>query len=446
MSFSPATLHNSLPPAQGVWWVALSGGLDSCVLLHALAALNLPVQLRALHINHQISPNANSWERHCAAISEALGVPFTAVKVEVKNQGRGIEDAAREARYRVFEQYIQPGDTLCTAHHADDQTETLLLRLMRGTGPRGLAAMARSRVLGRGILYRPLLGFTRDALAAYAVAQGLSWVDDESNANDHYDRNYLRNQVMPLLRERWPQFASKWQQTAELCAANEQLIDELAAQDLVLAGLQPEIIGTSLSLPYIQNLSLPRRHNLLRHWLRGQGLDVPEQQHLVQIEQQVLAGRQDAEVQVSWGNLSLRVYQGRVYALPLADLPKPAPADYSHSMGPESAPNLQLPTGMKLKFERCEVASAPMLKADLPDLTLGFRRGGERCKPAGRRHSQTLKRLLQEYQVAPWLRESLPLIYSAGELVAVGDLWVCEGFQTDSGGYRISLHWPGRTA
>ncbi len=444
MSFSPATLHNSLPPAQGVWWVALSGGLDSCVLLHALAALNLPVQLRALHINHQISPNANSWERHCAAISEALGVPFTAVKVEVKNQGRGIEDAAREARYGVFEQYIQPGDTLCTAHHADDQTETLLLRLMRGTGPRGLAAMARSRVLGQGILYRPLLGFTRDALAAYAVAQGLSWVDDESNANDHYDRNYLRNQVMPLLRERWPQFASKWQQTAELCAANEQLIDELAAQDLVLAGLQPEIIGTSLSLPYIQNLSLPRRHNLLRHWLRGQGLEVPEQQHLAQIEQQVLAGRQDAEVQVNWGNVSLRVYQERIYALPLAALPMFVAEGQRISLVPGL--DHALPTGGLLRLSQGELGSSCMLVADLPDLNIRFRRGGERCKPAGRRHSQTLKRLLQEYQVAPWLRESLPLIYSAGELVAVGDLWVCEGFQTDSDGYRISLHWPGRTA
>jgi tRNA(Ile)-lysidine synthase len=444
MSFSPAALQNSLPPAQGVWWIALSGGLDSCVLLHALAALKLPVPLRALHINHQISPNANSWEQHCAAICENLAVPFTVVKVEVKNQGRGIEDAAREARYGVFEQHIQPGDYLFTAHHADDQSETLLLRLMRGTGPRGLAAMARSRELGQGRLFRPLLGFTRDELAAYAVTQGLRWVDDESNANDCYDRNYLRNQVMPLLRERWPHFASKWQQTAELCAANEQLIDELAAQDLALAQLRRETIGTSISLLYIQSLSLPRCRNLLRHWLRGQGLDVPEQQHFVQIEQQVIAGRQDAEVQVNWGNLSLRVYQDRVYALPQADLPKQVPADFSLLIELESA-SLALPTGIQLQFERGEAASVPLLKPDLPDLTLGFRRGGERCKPAGRRHSQTLKRLLQEYQVEPWLRESLPLIYSGDELVAVGDLWVCEGFQTDFGGYRISLRWPGST-
>lgn len=443
MSFSSAALHNSLPPAQGVWWIALSGGLDSCVLLHALAALKLPVQLRALHINHQISPNANRWEQHCAAICEALAVPFTAVKVEVKNQGRGIEDAAREARYSVFERFVQPGNTLFTAHHADDQAETLLLRLMRGTGPRGLAAMARSRELGQGTLYRPLLGFTRDELAAYAITQGLSWVDDESNANDHYDRNYLRNQVMPLLRERWPHFASKWQQTAELCAANEQLIDELAAQDLILAQLRRDTIGTSISLIYMQSLSLPRRHNLLRHWLRGQGLEVPEQQHLAQIEQQVLAGRQDAEVQVNWGNVSLRVYQERIYALPLAALPIFVAEGQRISLVPGL--DHALPTGGLLRLSQGELGSSCMLVADLPDLNIRFRRGGERCKPAGRHHSQTLKRLLQEYQVVPWLRESLPLIYSGDELVAVGDLWVCEGFQTDLDGYRISLRWPGST-
>lgn len=424
----------------------MSGGLDSCVLLHALAALKLPVQLRALHINHQISPNANRWERHCVAICEDLAVPLTAVKVQVKNQGRGIEDAAREARYGVFEQHMREGDYLFTAHHADDQSETLLLRLMRGTGPRGLAVMARSRALGQGQLYRPLLGFSRQALEIYAQCNGLAWVDDESNADDHYDRNYLRNQVMPLLRERWPQFASKWQQTAELCAANEQLIDELAAEDLRLAGLRQELIGTSISLLYIQSLGLPRCHNLLRHWLRGQGLDVPEQQHLAQIEQQVLTGRQDAEVQVSWGSLSLRVYQERVYALPRADLPKSVPGGYLLPVSLDSASSLELPTGMQLQFERCKDELVPLLKAGLPELSLGFRRGGERCQPAGRRHSQTLKRLLQEYQVAPWLRESLPLIYSAGELVAVGDLWVCEGFQTDSDGYRIQLNYPGRTA
>jgi tRNA(Ile)-lysidine synthase len=432
MTFSIATLQPHLPQVHtGVWWIALSGGLDSCVLLHSLSALNLPVTLHALHINHQISPNANAWQAHCADLCARLNIAFTVVKVDVKNSGRGIEDAAREARYAVFEQHIKRGDYLLTAHHADDQAETLLLRLMRGTGPRGLAAMAQQRPLGQGILFRPLLNFSRAELENYARAQDLSWVNDESNADDHYDRNYLRNQVIPLLRERWPAFAGKWQQTAELCAANESLIEELAVQDLVLADFKPALVGTNISLAYAESLSVARRHNLIRRWLRGQGLSTPEQQHLQQIEQQIIGGRQDAETQVTWGDVSLRVYRQRIYALPLADLPRVPDSSL------EFAPTITLPSGFQFGFEPIESSDKLLLNPHLPNLHLRFRQGGERCRPAGRAHSQTLKRLLQDYGVEPWLRESLPLLYSNDDLVAVADLWVCEGFQAEGAGFRF---------
>lgn len=432
MTFSPASFASQLPHlGSGIWWVALSGGLDSCVLLHALVHLDLPVQIRALHVNHQISPNANAWQQHCADLCERLNVPFTAERVHVENRGRGIEDAAREERYRVFERHIGANDALLTAHHANDQAETLLLRLLRGTGPRGLAAMAQQRPLASGILHRPLLAFSRADLEVYAKAQGLSWVNDESNANDDYDRNYLRNQVMPLLSERWPSFPQKWQQTADLCAEYELLVGELADEDLSRAGITPELVGTSLSLMYLQEISLVRRNNLIRAWLRKERLSTPEQQHLDQIQRQLIDGRQDAEAQVTWGNLSMRVYRERIYALPLADLPSV----------PKSPPELssitELPSGFCLKMEPRDESETPLLKADLPNLHCRFRIGGERCKPVARAHSQTLKRLLQEYGIAPWLRESLPLIYSGDDLVAVADLWVCEGYQADSAGYRL---------
>lgn len=433
MTFTITKLPAYLPQTHNsVWWIALSGGLDSCVLLHSLAALNLPVALHALHINHQISPNANQWQAHCVDLCAQLNIAFTAVKVDVKNSGRGIEDAAREARYAVFEQHIKAGDYLLTAHHADDQAETLLLRLMRGTGPRGLAAIAQQRSLGQGTLFRPLLNFSRAELEEYARAEGLSWVSDESNADDHYDRNYLRNQVMPLLRERWPVFAGKWQQTAELCAANESLIEELAAQDLVLADFKPALVGTSISLAYAESLSVARRHNLIRTWLRGQDLSTPEQQHLQQMEQQIVAGRQDAETQVSWGDVSLRVYRQRIYALPLADLPKVPDVPLAF------APIVILPNDFQLLFELVESADRSLLNSNLPNLHVRFRQGGERCRPVGRAHSQTLKRLLQDYGVAPWLRESLPLVYSGDDLIAVADLWVCEGFQIEGDGFHLS--------
>lgn len=432
MSFSAANLQRFLPQTStGVWWIALSGGLDSCVLLHSLTTLQLPVKLHALHINHQISPNADTWQQHCADVCAQLNVPFTAVKVDVKNTGRGIEDAAREARYAVFEQHLTAEDYLLTAHHADDQSETMLLRLMRGTGPRGLAAMAQQRPLAAGTLYRPLLNFTRAELKAYAQAQGFIWVNDESNTNDHYNRNYLRNQVIPLLRERWPAFASKWQQTADLCAANEVLVEELAAQDLLLADFKTALVGTNISLYYLASLSIGRRHNLIRSWLRGQGLSTPEQQHLQQIEQQIMAGRQDAETQVTWGDVSLRVYRQRVYVLPLADLP------YRPEIVNEFSLITELPADFSFGFELDESHTKSLLKADLPNLHLRFRQGGERCQPAGRAHSQTLKRLLQDYGIEPWLRENLPLVYSGDNLVAVANLWICEGYQAEAGGYCL---------
>jgi tRNA(Ile)-lysidine synthase len=433
MPFSLSQFKSRLPfvghSTDATWWVGLSGGLDSCVLLHALAALQLPIKLHALHINHQISPNAMQWQQHCADLCCALNIPFTAVSVEVKNTGRGIEDAAREARYAVFETHMRFGDYLFTAHHADDQAETILLRLMRGTGPRGLTAMAQQRPLAAGILCRPLLDFTRADLEEYAQTHGLTWVNDESNANDHYDRNYLRNQVMPVLRERWPGFAGKWQQTAELCAANEGLIEELAGQDLLLADLKPSLVGTSVNLVYVESLSIARRHNLFRAWLRGQGLSAPEQQHLNQIEQQIMGARQDAETQVAWGNLSLRVYRQRVYALPLVDLP------LVPDVPPSFGTSINLSAGFQLSAEMSDIGSR--LKADLPNLHIRFRQGGERCRPAGRAHSQTLKRLLQDYAAEPWLRESLPLVYSGDNLVAVADLWICEGYQAEDVGFKL---------
>jgi len=438
MTFSIVKFKEYLPESQsGIWWIALSGGLDSCVLLHSIVALNLPVKLHALHINHQISPNADDWQEHCAAFCASLNIPFTAVSVTVKNTGRGIEDAARTARYDVFERYIKSGDYLLTGHHADDQAETLLLRLMRGAGPRGLAAMARERTLGNGVLYRPLLNFARAELEIYAQAHQLTWVNDESNDDDHYDRNFIRNQVIPLLRERWPQFTQKWQQTSELCAANEALIEELAQQDLKLAGLRPSLVGTCVDLAYLESLSRARRHNLIRAWLRGQGLSTPEQQHLQQIEQQIIDGRQDAEAAVSWGNVSLRVYRQGIYALPSKDIP-----EITHSPL-EFVRDIQLSKRLSLTSDFITSSDQPLLNPDLPNLHVRFRKGGERCRPVGRAHSQTLKRLMQDYAVEPWLREGLPLIYSDDNLVAVADLWVCEGFQAESGyrlGYRRKAH------
>ena len=420
MAFNAEQLRPYLPAAKStstVWWIGFSGGLDSTVLLHALVQLGLPVQLRALHINHQISPHADHWQEQCADVCAHLSIPFHAEKVSVENSGKGIEDAARSARYAVFEKYLTAEDLLFTAHHANDQAETLLLRLMRGTGPRGLAAMAAQRVLGESVLVRPLLHFSRAELEAYAQRYQLTWVNDESNSDDDYDRNFLRNQVMPLLHERWPEFKRKWQQTAELCAQQELLLEDVAQEDLQRVSPLAERVGQSIDLRVLLSLSAVRRQNLLRFWLRSLNYATPEQLHWQQIEQQLFCGREDAQARVAWANVALQRYRHRLYVLPAL-----------------------LPT-MELRYVASSDNKKTRLKADLPELRIEFRRGGERCKPAGRAHSQTLKKLLQEYELEPWLRDSVPLVFSGGELVAVGDLWICAGFVAPQNEVGCELVW-----
>lgn len=443
MAFTSQSLLPYLPAitAESAWYVGFSGGLDSTVLLHALCALQLPIAIKAVHINHQISPNADSWQTQCAACCAALDIPFIAEKVTVTNQGRGIEDAARAARYGVFEKYLAVNDVMLTAHHADDQAETLLLRLIRGTGPRGLAAMAQTRALGNGVLHRPLLHFSRADLEAYAHAHQLRWVDDESNSDIHYDRNFLRTHIMPLLQKRWPQFTQKWQQTAELCAENEALLEEIAAQDLVHSQLREERLGSSISLVEFLSLSNVRQQNAVRCWLRLRGFTIPEQQHWQQLYQQLETARPDSEMDVSWGNVSLRTYQQRLYALPVAffaaGLRSSAPA-FAITSAKEKIPlqwgHLQLDIA-------AAGAGVDRIKILQSELHIAYRQGGERCKPAQRNHSQTLKRLLQEYALEPWLRDKIPLVYCGDELVAVGDLWVCAEFAATWDEVGVMLRW-----
>lgn len=445
MTFSSSALNALLPTDGSVnrLWVAFSGGLDSMVLLHALASLNLSVPVLALHVNHQISPHADAWQAQCAARCEALRVEFHAETVTVKNHGQGIENAAREARYAVFARYLQTGDLLLMAHHADDQTETVLLRLLRGAGLRGLAAMAQKRALGAGYLYRPLLQFTKAELQAYATAEQLQWIDDESNLDTHYDRNFLRQKIVPLLQSRWPQLQRRMRQTALLCADTESLLTELAAEDLTQSDVRTERLGQSLSLTALEHLSQARRHNLLRHWLRLQHLDIPEQSHLMQFEQQLMAGRPDAEAAVEWGHAILQTYRKRLYAMPRALSEQPLTPQPITLRG--QTEEIALPGNGRLQFTYQDYSDSVMLlRADLTNLSVRWRQGGERCKPSQRAHSQTLKRLLQEYALEPWWREQLPLIFSGDTLVAAGDLWVCEDFVAPAGDSGYLLNWcPG---
>lgn len=425
-------------------WVAYSGGLDSTVLLHSLVQLKPSQSIVAVHINHQLSPHADVWQRHCAELCADWGVALHTKSVTVTEAGRGLEDAAREARYKVLSNCLAEGGVMFTGHHADDQMETVLLRLQRGSGPRGLAAMAYKRPLGSGLLVRPLLAVTRLALEGYARGHQLKWIEDESNLELRFDRNYVRHQVLPTLQHRWPDIHRRWQQSVELCAESEALLEDLAALDLDAAQQRSEWGGASLDLGVLQSLSRPRRHNLLRHWLRVLRWPLPSAQQLQEVDAQLIDGREDARARVCWQQVMACRFRNRFYMLrdnPSIEHPATETVAIPY---PSSAPltDIPLPAGGRLRMRySANGQTNGRLRSGLPDLHLRWRQGGERCQPSGREHSQTLKRLLQEADLEPWWRAHLPLIYSGEQLVAAGDLWICRGYVAAPNEPGYQLEW-----
>lgn len=423
------------------WVVALSGGLDSMVLLDLMCRTPLNVPVVAVHVNHQLSPNALVWQDHCANQARARAICCYSFAVDLTHAGEGIEAAARTARYGVFEDFLQPGDVLLQAHHLDDQVETFFLRLLRGAGPKGLAGMPKMREVGRARLLRPLLTVRRAVLEAYARQQHLVWVEDESNAETHFDRNYLRHEVLPVLAQRWPDLPDKVLSAAQLCAQADTLQSEQAAADLVMANCRPERLGQSAELAYLLSLGAARRFALLRYWCEAAGLSTPSQEQLMEVEKQFFQLlRADSEACVSWGKTELRRFRDRLYLLPSLGLEEPFDQQSQTISQLVGGEKVHVRLNQFITLTLCPDILAPArLRADITALDIQRRRGGERCKPAGRKHSQTLKKLLQEYDLEPWLRGSVPLLYHNGELAAVGDLWVCDGFVAQAGqaGYRL---------
>jgi tRNA(Ile)-lysidine synthase len=439
VSFSQAALLQQLQnlPAATHHWVAYSGGRDSHVLLHAMAGLRgrYPAELRAVHVDHGLHPQAAAWGQHCRRICDDLAVPLQLLELKLNHPlGESLEAFARSARYRALAALLGPGDLLLTAHHQDDQAETLVLQLLRGSGPSGLAAMPVLAALPPGYLARPLLGFPRGQLSAYARREGLSWIEDPSNRETDFDRNFLRHQIFPLLRGRWPGMAKTLARSARHCAEAQSLIDHLARADLqAVQGGRPDV----LSVAALRRLLPPRCRALLRQWFREQGYPVPDTARLDRVLDEVLTAAADRMPRVHWEGAELRRYRDGLYLLrPLA------PHDAQLRLEWDGRRPLRLPAGLGVLAPRTTRGGGidSELWRRLP-LQVGFRRGGERCRPAGGRHTRSLKTLLQEHQVAPWMRDRIPLVLLDGRLAAVGDLWVCEEFRAATGREGVELVW-----
>ncbi len=418
--------------------VAFSGGMDSSVLLDVAIAMRGDLPLVAVHINHQLSPNASVWARHCTAHAAAYGIQCHQFEVEVRAQGEGVEASARQARYQVFEKFLQAGDLLLQGHHADDQVETFLQRLMRGAGLRGLAGIPVSRVLGRGHLWRPLLSLSRDQFSDYAQTRGLTWILDESNACTDFDRNYLRHEVVPALRARWPEVSARVTATTQLCADAEALLSAVADEDLATLACERTHFGQRLRLQGFTALSAARQIGVLRHWCRLLALDIPARAHWHEVQAQLVdAGRADSLACVRWGNAELRRYQGWLYLLSQQH----AQVDPTAIKGFNGL-SVELPDAAAVTLKQQQKGPGRLKAYAIDELSLRWRQGGERCRPVWRQRSQTLKKLFQEVALEPWLRDRVPLVYRGEELVAVGDLWVCAGHDAPDGelGYQINWH------
>ena len=415
-------------------YVGFSGGLDSTVLLQALHARLPRGGLTAVHVNHGLSLHADRWQAHCEARCSALGVPLRVERVQVVPAGEGLEQAARARRYRVFESLLGADDVLVLAHHRDDQVETVLYRLLRGAGPRGLAGMPASRPLGAGILLRPFLTVDREVLKARARDAGLDWVEDESNARLDADRNYIRHELLPRVASRWSGYRSRVARSALHCAEADALLSQVGREDLAALGERPERRGFSLALEGFGGLTPERQANVLRVWLTERGLSPPGHSAVRAVLGELLPARDDASPLVEFGQGRFRRFRGRLYLEPG---PLPAPTRDLTLVWEHRQP-LALPGGFVLE---ALVGPSGLRVAPGDRLEVRFRRGGERCRPAGRGRSHPLKKLLQDYGLEPWLREWVPLVFSNGELAAVGDLFLCEGFVAGAGEPGWVLRW-----
>lgn len=426
-------------------WLAYSGGLDSSALLHLLATLRLR-RLHAVHVHHGLQGSADRWARHCARECRALGVPCTVMRVRIDPQdAAGPESAARTARYAALRSQMKPGDLLITAHHQDDQAETVLLRLLRGTGISGLAAMRELSDFAPGQLWRPLLQTPRNAIHAYAQQHRLRWIEDPHNQIPRYARSFLRSEILPRLQTHWPHAQKSLARAAQNAAEAEELLQGLAEADLEIVGRVSasvtrsheqalDMVGyasrlthpTVLSVADLLKLSTARRANVLRHWLALKNLLAPSSSTLARLEQEMLRARPDAQPLLHCETYEFRRYRDALYVMP--PLP-PAPQQEFEWNG---IGTLELPPG-------CGSLVSSARKA-LP-LMVRFARGGEKLKPQGETHTRSLKNLFQESALPPWQRLRTPLIYRGDELLAVAGRWLTAEWAQELKRRRTRIQW-----
>ncbi|MEP1215041.1 MAG: tRNA lysidine(34) synthetase TilS [Marinobacter sp.] len=424
----------NLPPHSHLW-IALSGGMDSVLLLHVAARLYAHTgQLSAVHVNHQLQANASHTEQFCQQLCSELDVPLHVQRVQVKapqdpgnGSSGGIEEAARNARYQVLENVLSTGDLLLMAHHGDDQAETVLFRLLRGTGIAGLGGMPRSRPLGNGTLHRPLLDLSRIELEAWATEKGIDWVEDPSNTDERFDRNFLRQSIMPLLKGRWPSLVNRIAHSARSCREADELAVKLAEVRFQQCATSQE----TLDVNALGQLTVAEQKNLLRWWIIHNRYAPPSIADWPRVIADLINAPADGDPELRGNGFTIRRYKGNLYLVGK----RPALPQVRLSLVPGQE---RVWGEWRLRLEAAADPEMPV-----PDIRISTRAGGERLRPTPDGPSKSLKNWLQEQNIPPWERARLPLFLEVNEgseeVVGAGDVWLSDKYcgEAPASGWRI---------
>ena len=431
-----AALDSSVPAACAGLVVGLSGGADSAALLAASAALGQQFRglpLRAVHIDHGLQDSAATFRDACRKLCQHLAVPLRIIRVQVDARaGRSVEACAREARYAAFAQELNFTECLLTAHHRQDQAETLLLQALRGAGVKGLSAMPACRELGLGWHVRPVLDVPRRDLLHFGEQLKNFVSTDPMNTDLRFDRAYLRRAVWPLIEKRWPGAEMSLSRTARHMADAQQMLNCAAAPEV--ARLRD---GEALSVPGLRALAPYKRMSVLRQWLAEAGVEAPPAARLTEALRQVLEAHSDHQPAIAWGHHALRRYRQRLF-LTEVDPPRLQQGSWPSTRGAVFA------LGGNLGRLSWGAQAGGIAAAALPAIvTVRGREGGERLKPAALARTHTIQHLCQSHGVLPWMRDALPFIFAGEDLLAVADLWMDARFCAAAGEPGLCVQWTG---
>lgn len=412
--------------------IALSGGRDSMVLLDVITkAKRSTDEVRAIHINHNLEKNSQQWMDFVRDSCEKYKIPLITKSVHPQQQGFGIEAEARTQRYNAFKELILENEYLLTGHHLDDQMETILFRLFRGTGLDGLRSIRREMKFGQGYLYRPLINVPREIIEKYAKINNIKWIEDHSNNNLDFDRNFLRKKVVPRIKKRWPSAHITISRLSQLAENNQRLLHEIALEDITELERQDV-----LDLEILSNKSRLRVNNIFRFLIHKNNMDMPSYKVLESGIEALLTAKSNSP-SMNWNGCSIKKYKNALYFI------KSDPEPHNNQPfemrwhidetinlgGRRGSIRAKFIKGQGIALNKCQKS-----------LAIKYRKGGEQIKPSGHRITKSLKNLFQENNVLPWVRDEIPLVYFDEDLISVGDLWFNQDFKAkeQEDGFLIS--------